>query len=63
MYKENEKGCRCLYGEGNNPDNCGHCLENGACDAIYYPSNPPKYNKCPFHGEGFVEVDEKNEEN
>ena len=44
---------KCLHG-GCDPFTCGHCLPSGACDASVLTSCPPKYNMCPFRGEGFI---------
>ena len=35
-------------------DTCGHCTPRGACDMLICTSNPPQYQMCPFHGDGFI---------
>lgn len=44
---------KCLHG-GCDPSTCGHCLPSGACDASVLTSCPPKFNMCPFRGEGWI---------
>lgn len=44
---------QCLHGD-HDPSTCGHCLPSGACDASVLTSYPPKYNMCPFRGNGFI---------
>ena len=44
---------KCLHGL--DKATCGHCTPNGACDMLICTSMPPKYQLCPFHGDGFID--------
>ena len=43
---------KCLHGL--DKATCGHCTLNGACNMLIFTSMPPKYQMCPFHGDGFI---------
>ena len=43
---------KCLHGL--DKATCGHCTPSGACDMLICTSNPPQYQMCPFHGDGFI---------
>lgn len=45
---------KCLHGFKDDR-HCGHCTPNGACDVTVLTSMPPKYDMCPFRGEGFID--------
>ena len=45
---------KCTCPHGLDKATCGHCTPNGACDMLICTCLPPKYQMCPFHGDGFI---------